>query len=952
MNVPVRTTPGVISGVNSQSLPPGALKQAANLILRRPDLLEPRRSIGQLSETAYPPMTAGTSITSIFGHQRTGKLWALTSDGKTYRRTAGSWGASITTLSGFDPTNLLSGYLRAAEMNGNLYFASPEVYRITGDTATPTRAGLERGPELILTASGSGALLTTGQSVAYRWTWGFKDANSNVVVGEPGGWSLFTAAGTTNVIVKAYLGPSSSGYFFQLWRTATFASGITPDDEMQLVFQGTPTSTDVANGYISFIDAQPDNLRGAALYTNSGQGGATKANLRPPPCSDIAAFRGAMFYAGFAFGSSFSTVSSYRGTFAMLGIPTVYSLTGAGAQVQAATPGAGQATYTFTSTTTYDFTGIDNTMKLAVQGCTNAGNNGNFAVVSVDSANRKIVVTNGGAVNEAAPPAAAQAVCAALGTSAGGGVTKFHAAWAEDIANKLWAVTATGTVAQQIDATARSICRVTLGNGATAVAYVSGPSDAPGLIEFRSSDSRFTVQGYGTPNAGTATAGPGTQFSTKWAPDISAAQTLTADGDLSDLAWSKYQQPEHVPATNRLRIGTFGKVASRILPLRDSLLVFKSEGGLYRVTGDGTTFIATPVDLTLQLLNSQLACLLHNEAYAVTNRGILKISDAGLVPISNGVSNLIQPLLEPGGPLLWSVHCEASETDSVVYFYFRYQLSGGGPITTLQLIYNAKTQAWTGCNKGTLATIATVDPSPLARPAISLGGTLYRHATQVDVRDVFSENFTRGDEPPAAKQTENGMPLPGDIYNVLCSAWNFATLAFTVGTAQNGSHTIAVGDVIRQFSTYWSYWKVTAVNGSVLTLARYLADASFPADPGFVNSGVYQLLAPPTQVVQYNGLTLDQPAAPKTFERFAAVLEENATADTIAFGFTTEVDSVSEGSTSAAPFTQTVETDVPADKRRCNRLNPTITHADPVKYLVLEGYSVVVADEPPGQNLS
>jgi hypothetical protein len=317
----------------------------------------------------------------------------------------------------------------------------------------------------------------------------------------------------------------------------------------------------------------------------------------------------------------------------------------------------------------------------------------------------------------------------------------------------------------------------------------------------------------------------------------------------------------------------------------------------------------------------------------------------GSSPISNGIANLLQPLNEAG---LWSVHCEASETDSIVYFYFRYQF-GGGSINTLQLIYNAKTQAWTGCNKGTLAGLSTVDPSPLAMPGMSLGRVLYRHATKTDVRDIFSENTVRGDEPAAAKQTENGMPLPGDIYNILCSAWNFGTLAFTVGAAQNGSHTIAVGDVICQTGGgIRSYWKVTAVVGSVLTLSRYLADVSFPADPVFANGTVYQLLAAPTQTVQYNSLTLGQPAQPKSFERFAALLEENSTADTIAFGFTTEIDSSSEGATSTIPFTLTVETDVPFAKRRCNRLNPTITHSDPVKYMVLEGYSVDIADEQPG----
>jgi hypothetical protein len=34
----------------------------------------------------------------------------------------------------------LNGYLRAAEMNGNLYFNTPDIYRITGDAATPTLA--------------------------------------------------------------------------------------------------------------------------------------------------------------------------------------------------------------------------------------------------------------------------------------------------------------------------------------------------------------------------------------------------------------------------------------------------------------------------------------------------------------------------------------------------------------------------------------------------------------------------------------------------------------------------------------------------------------------------------------------------------------------------------------------------------------------------------------------
>jgi len=96
-----------------------------------------------------------------------------------------------------------------------------------------------------------------------------------------------------------------SKYFFQVYRSAIFSAGdnvglgdVTPNDELQLVYEAFPTAAELAAGEVTFIDITPDDFRGANLYTNNSTGeGILQANEIPPFALDINRYRNVVFYA-------------------------------------------------------------------------------------------------------------------------------------------------------------------------------------------------------------------------------------------------------------------------------------------------------------------------------------------------------------------------------------------------------------------------------------------------------------------------------------------------------------------------------------------------------------------------------------------------------------------------------------------------------------------------------
>lgn len=145
---------------------------------------------------------------------------------------------------------------------------------------------------------------------------------------------------------------AANGYFLQVYRSLNFtAQGgqtlgdtggipVIADDELRLVFEYTPTSTDFTNGFIKFLDTTPSSLvqNNTNLYTNaiSGQG-ILQANDIPPIATDINSFKNYTFYSN-------TTSRNILNPFHLLGVANIAN----GDTITIATATSSQ-TYTFIS---------------------------------------------------------------------------------------------------------------------------------------------------------------------------------------------------------------------------------------------------------------------------------------------------------------------------------------------------------------------------------------------------------------------------------------------------------------------------------------------------------------------------------------------------------------------------------------------------------------------------
>jgi hypothetical protein len=197
--------------------------------------------------------------------------------------------------------------VRAAAANGNVYLTSAAgVLKSTGASSDITAAGTPRAldPTLTLVNPGTAVLLADSASLpdqarAYRIVWCLRDANNNVVTGAPSSrvFVVNIAAGTRDVSIAVPIPPEiTTSHFLQIYASAIVNNGTTtpPDDEMRLVQEYFPTSTDISNGSCTIVDIVPDAFRGADLYTNETQEGQARQNDRPPLCRDLAYFNNKM----------------------------------------------------------------------------------------------------------------------------------------------------------------------------------------------------------------------------------------------------------------------------------------------------------------------------------------------------------------------------------------------------------------------------------------------------------------------------------------------------------------------------------------------------------------------------------------------------------------------------------------------------------------------------------
>ncbi len=181
-----------------------------------------------------------------------------------------------------------------------------------------------------------------------------------------------------------------------------------------------------------------------------------------------------------------------------------------------------------------------------------------------------------------------------------------------------------GTLADDIEDTVLSLVSIinqSASNTTVYALYVSGYTDLPGQMRVYARDlsvAAFTVAS----SVGAA-----------WTPSLAVAITSDNEENPSYLAMSKDGQPEAVPFKNRIPVGSANSDGLRLVPLRDSVMIYK-EDGIFALSGNSVDdFQIIPFDDTVILIAPDTAVTFSNSAYGFTNQGIVSTSNAEGSPI-------------------------------------------------------------------------------------------------------------------------------------------------------------------------------------------------------------------------------------------------------------------------------------------------------------------------------
>lgn len=280
----------------------------------------------------------------------------------------------------------------------------------------------------------------------------------------------------------------------------------------------------------------------------------------------------------------------------------------------------------------------------------------------------------------------------------------FTAKVATNIALREFKVFTAGSVSQNIDDTAKELIKVInqhTGNTSVYAYYTTGYNDLPGQILLERRD--FT--------SGTFT----TAVSRAVCWDIDSGSSTNSDYQ-HGLMWGKIQQPEHVPTSHLEFVGSKNFPIRRIIALKDSLFILKTDG-VWRLTGNAGQWSIEPLDTSTKIYAPESAVVLNNQIFALADQGIVNISDLGVkiisIPIEDQLTELIGLNLAGLKTVSYGIGYETARK------YILNTISSAGDTTCTQsFVYNTVTGAWTTYNKESVCGFvnSTDDKLYLAKP--------------------------------------------------------------------------------------------------------------------------------------------------------------------------------------------------------------------------------------------
>lgn len=474
----------------------------------------------------------------------------------------------------------------------------------------------------------------------------------------------------------------STQYIYRVYRTSQSANqDILPPVDFKLVEELNLTSTEIVNGFVSFLDEMDDILveGSSELYTNPTQEGELQANDRPPRAKDITTFKNHLFY---------SNVTQYRSLFLSVVAPTDIS--------SADTITVGSQVYKFLGNASNQPFANETVIASAARAAnvitvtwTNHGFStndvvlvSNSTVLSVTVGFKTITVTGANTFTFSDTGAAVTGTVTIEGS---------YDATSRRIVKRVITTTST-TLSESIAQTAQSLVKAINRNTNSTVyaQYISGPTDIPGKIYLTAKD--VNASSYSVIASSTTT---GEAFS----PVLPTSGTTVSDTQEASpgrMYVSKFSEPEAVPTVNFFNIGSAAAEIYRIVSLRDSVIIIKSDG-IFRLNGDAVSnFTIVSLDNTVFCKAPDSVSLLNNSVYMLSNQGVVQITDSGVRIVSRPIEPLLSSILSNTN-LVTATSATAYESERL-YLLSTIVPNTVGSNPTITYCYNYLTDSWSTWN--------------------------------------------------------------------------------------------------------------------------------------------------------------------------------------------------------------------------------------------------------------
>lgn len=804
-----------VAGIHSSnnpfsSAPPGGLARADNCVLNATNVLEPRRGFAAM-DYAFGISSDRANVLAYFG------TYLLVQYGTSL---AYDTGAAFSTHSGtYTPVDSTVARMRFVPAASNLYFNCNDGTRVlTSAAGTPTQAGVPKALRTYVYNRTGQGWHTYNTAVRYRALWGIVDANGNEKLGVPSGPAVL--ANRILVAVGSITRTAPDGSHAAGKVTVSTLSSLEPHwlnvgDTVTL----SPGEANFAAGVKTVV-----TVTSAWGFTYNEAGANVSSTLE----QDFQATRSATVLLNIPSGittSHFFRVyrSDESATAATAPFDELYL-------VYEGQPSAGDITAGFVEVN--DITPSDFIINNADPLYTNANSGGGAAVANERPPVGLDMTEWDGCVWWANTKQRHRMEIQLLGVGTPSGIQAADTitiggqtyTWNGGGSNpSIWTVGATPSI--NIDKSARNLCQAVNGNASSTVYahYLSGEDDNPGriLLEERAiGGSAFTVS---------------TSRVLSWNPALS--RTSDNNAQPHGLMYSKPGQPEAVPLVNEVLVGSKNSPIRRVCPLKGSLLVFKTDG-IWTVTGTNGRYSVEQVAVA-KLLAPETVCLFSDAVWALTDQGVLKVTDGGGVSVvSYSIETSITSLFGSSTLSALKLRSFAVGYESDRRFLCWMPTAQGDTYGTQAFNHSTGTKTWTRWTKA--AQCAVVDPN--TDKLVIAGAT--SNTVSVE-RKAFSY-----------------LDYADESFSVTISS-----LSGTTVTLNTGSHGVLVGDCINSGgfsigSPPESRVIVTAVNGAALTIpaegAAYLpSSGAVTVYPGIACRATWLpvTLGAPTQTKTHRRLT-------------------------------------------------------------------------------------------------